>query len=151
VKDKEPAKIVDAVMNALSLPVSKNRIIQSDDGAPNSFSIRVDRYFELKGMRYVVSIGVSDPYSYTLIRMLESAGYQVLMINSGDDFKTVSEKLIRFVGLVPNFGKHALQGGKETSGFLIQQDNAGGWRVVITSEAADPKLKWTMPEGCGKR
>jgi hypothetical protein len=151
VTEKEPGRIVDAVMNALSLPWSKNRIIQSADGAPNAFSIRVDRYFELNGVRTIVSIGESDPYSYTLLRLLESAGYRVLMINAGDDFKAVVEKMLRLAGVVPDFGKYLIPGGKESSGFLVQQENAAGRRVVITNEAVNPKLKWTMPAGCGTR
>ena len=151
VTDKDPARIVDAVMNALSLPWSKNRIIQSAEGAPNAFSIRVDRYFELNGVRTIVSIGESDPYSYTLLRLLEEAGYRVLMINAGDDFKVVGEKMLRLVGVVPDFGKYLIPGGKESSGFLVQQEDAAGRRVMITNEAVNPKLKWTMPAGCGTR
>jgi len=151
VTEKDPAKVVDAVLNALSLHWSKNRIIQSGEGAPTAFSIRVDRYFELKGGRYIVSIGENDPYSYTLIRLLEGAGYHVLMIAAGEDFKSVGEKLLRLVGVVPDFGRHALEGGRESAGFLVQQDDAGGRRVIITSEKVDPKLKWTMPAGCSVR
>jgi hypothetical protein len=151
VMEKDPAKIVDAVMNALSLPWSKNRIIQSDDGAPNAFSIRVDRYFEYNGVRTIVSIGESDPYSYTLLRLLEGAGYRVLMINAGDDFKAVSEKMLRLVGAVPDFGKYLIAVGKENSGFLVQQEDAAGRRVLITNEVVSPRTKWTMPAGCGTR
>ena len=138
-------------MNALSLHWSRNRIIQSGEGASNAFSIRVDRYFELKGTRYIVSIGENDPYSYTLLRLLEGAGYRVLMVESDDDFQAVGEKLLRLVGLEPDYGRHLLQGGKESTGFLVQQDDAGGRQVLITSEAVNPQLKWTMPEGCGAR
>jgi hypothetical protein len=151
VTEKDPAKMVDAVMNALSLPWSKNRIIQSDDGAPNAFSIRVDRYFEYNGIRTIVSIGESDPYSYTLLRLLEGAGYRVLMINSGDDFKAVGEKMLRLVGAVPDFGKYLIAVGKENSGFLVQQEDAAGRRVLITNEIVNPRTKWTMPAGCGTR
>lgn len=151
VTGKDPAKIADAVMNALSLHWSRNRIIQSGEGASNAFSIRVDRYFELKGTRYIVSIGENDPYSYTLLRLLEGAGYRVLMVESDDDFQAVGEKLLRLVGLEPDYGRHQIQGGKESTGFLVPQDDAAGRQVLITSEAVNPQLKWTMPEGCGAR
>lgn len=151
VTERDSAKIVDAVMNALSVSWSRNRIIHSDEGAANTFSIRVDRYFEYKGARYIVSIGESDPYSYTLIRLLEGAGYKVLRISGGENFKTVNEKLLRLIGLAPDFGRHALQEGRETTGFLLQQDDAGGRRVVITGEPVDPRQKWVMTSGCGAR
>ena len=144
--------MVDANMNALSLHWSKNRVIESDAGASNAFSIRVDRYFELKGERYIVSIGESDPYSYTLIRLLEGAGYRVLTINAVDDFKEVGEKLLHLVGLNSDFGTHSIQGGKQSTGFLVLQDDTeDGRQVIITSEAVNPKLKWTLPAGCATR
>jgi hypothetical protein len=149
VTEKNQTKIVDAFLNALSLPWSRNRIIEST--APTTFSIRVDRYFEYKGARYVVSIGESDPYMYTLIRLLESAGYRVLMISGNEDFEAIDKKLLTLIGVVPDFGKHVLQGGREATGFLVQQDDAGGRRVVITAEPADPQQKWVMPAGCGAR
>jgi hypothetical protein len=151
VTEKDPARIVDAVMNALSLPWSKNRIIQSADGAPNAYSIRVDRYFELDGVRTIVSIGESDPYSYTLLRLLESAGYRVLTINAGDDFKVIGDKMLRAVGVAPEFGRYLITGGKESPGFLVQEEDAAGRRVLITNEAVNSKMKWTMPAGCGIR
>jgi len=151
VPGREPAQVVDAVLNTLALHWSRNRIIQSDAGAPNAFSIRVDRYFELNGVRYIVSIGESDPYTYTLIRLLEGAGYRTLMIGAGDDFKTVAEKLLRLVGLDPDYGAHVIKGGKQITGFLVQSDDAGGRQVLVTGEAADPTAKWTLPAGCGGR
>jgi hypothetical protein len=111
----------------------------------------VDRYFEYKGGRYIVSIGESDPYSYTLLRLLESAGYRVLSIGRAENFKTVSHKLLGLIGVAPDFGKQALQGGRDTTGFLIQQDDAGGRRVVITGEAVDPRQKWVMKPGCAAK
>lgn len=151
VRDRDPAHIVDSVLNALALRWNKNRIIQSAEGAANAYSIRVDRYFEKSGVRYIVSIGEEDPYSYTLLRLLEGSGYRVLMIGKGDDFLTIGEKLLRLVGLTPDFGKHLVQGGKLETGFLVQQDDPEGRRVLLTSEPADPKVKWTLPAGCGYR
>ncbi|GFO58975.1 hypothetical protein GMST_13000 [Geomonas silvestris] len=151
VRDRDPARIVDSVLNALALRWSKNRIIQSAEGAANAYSIRVDRYFEKNGARYIVSIGEEDPYSYTLLRLLEGSGFRVLMIGKGDDFLTIGEKLLRLVGLTPDFGKHLVQAGKLETGFLVQQDDPEGRRVLLTSEPADPKVKWTLPAGCGYR
>ena len=149
--EREPAKMVDAVLNALSVSWSKNKIVQSEDGAATAFSIRVDRYFEYKGGRYIVSIGESDPYSYTLLRILESAGYRVLRVNGGEDFNGVAEKLLKLMGVVPEYGKHALQEGKDAAGFLVQPDDAGGKRVVLTGDRVDPRQKWLMKPGCTAR
>ena len=151
VGQKDTADVVDSVLNAISASWSKNRIIHSDHGAPTTFSIRVDRYFEYKGMRYIISIGENDPYNYTLIRLLEAAGYRVLRMSGKEDFKTASEKLFKLIGVQPEFGTHALQGGKQSTNFLVQQDDAGGRRVLITDGPADPGQKWVMPSGCGAK
>lgn len=149
VTERDASKIVDDVLNALSLHWSRNWIIQST--APTAFSIRVDRYFEYKQARYIVSIGERDPYNYTLVRLLEGAGYRVLRISGKEDFETVNKKIFALVGVVPVFGKHLLQGGTTATGFLIQLDDAGGRQVIISSEPADPHQKWVMPQGCGAK
>ena len=141
--------MVDASLNALSIPWSRNRIIESS--APTTFSIRVDRYFDYKDGHYVISIGESDPYMYTLTRLLESAGYRVLMVSGKEDFEAINRKLLALIGVVPDYGKHGLNGEKEATGFLIQQDDARGRRVLITAEPADSKQKWVLPAGCGAR
>lgn len=151
VTDREPGQMVDALLNALSLPWSKNRIVQSSDGAATAFSIKVDRYFEYKGARYIVAIGESDAYSYTLLRVLESAGYRVLRVSAGEDFHSVGDKLLRLIGALPEFGRQELQAGKEIPGFLVQPDDAGGKRVVLTAEPVDPRQKWVMKPGCAVR
>lgn len=144
------AQLVDSLLNAISASWSKNRILQSGSGAPTAFSIRVDRYFEYKGERYIVSIGESDPYSYTLLRLLEASGYRVLRLSGAEDFKEASEKLFGMVGVTPDFGSHPLGGG-EAAGYLIQQDDAGGRRVLVTAAPAPPGHKWILPSGCGGR
>ncbi|GFO62484.1 LysM peptidoglycan-binding domain-containing protein [Geomonas paludis] len=147
----DAASVVDSVLNAISATWSRNKIIQSAAGAATPFSIRVDRYFEYKGNRYIVSIGENDPYNYTLIRILETAGYRVLMLTGKEDFKTVAERLFKLVGVAPDFGPHALQEGKHATGFLVQQDDAAGRRVLITDTAPPAGHKWVMPAGCGAR
>lgn len=145
------AKIVDSLLNAISASWSRNRIVQSDSGSPTAFSIRVDRYFEYKGGRYIISIGESDPYNYTLIRLLEAAGYRVLRMTGKEDFTSASEQLFKLIGVAPERGTHSLPGGKEASGYLVQQDDAGGRRVLIMDGPAAPGHKWVLPPGCGAR
>lgn len=151
VTERDPAAMVDALLNALSLSWEKNKILESKDGAATAFSIRVDRYFEHRGSRYIVSTGETDAYSYTLLRLLESAGYRVLRVTEKDDFHTVAEKLLRLMGLTPNFGKHPVPEGGAVTGFLVEQDDAGGRRVVLSGEPAAPRMKWLLAPGCGAR
>jgi hypothetical protein len=111
----------------------------------------VDRYFEYKGVRYIISIGESDPYNYTLIRLLEASGYRVLRMTGKEDFKSVSEQLFKLIGVAPDLGTHPLNDGREASGYLVQQDDAGGRQVLITDGPATPGHKWVLPPGCGAR
>lgn len=138
---------VDSILNALAISWGKNRIINSPPGAANTFSIRVDRYFEYRGGKYIVSIGEADPYSYTLIRLLETAGYKTAAIAKGEDFRGTAEQLLMLVGITPDFGRFLLE-GKGKSGFLVQQEDAGGRQILITDEPADPRQKWVMRPGC---
>jgi LysM repeat protein len=148
ITDRDPGKVVDNVLNALSIPWTRNKIIASGETAPNPYSIRVDRYFEYKGGRYIVNLGQADPYTYTLVRMLEGAGYRSLTVEPSDDVRTETEKLLRVIGVAAEFGRQPLQGGKEVQGFLIQPEDAGGRRVVITAERPDAGSSWLMKPGC---
>ncbi|WP_324079453.1 LysM peptidoglycan-binding domain-containing protein [Geomonas sp.] len=150
VADRDPGRMVESILSALAISWCSNRTIQSDHSASVAFSIRADRYFEHKGERYIVSIGEADAYTNTLLRLLENAGYRVLRLGARDDFKAVGEKLLRLLGVASEYGKHA-EGGKEITGFLVQQENAGGRRVVITAEAVAPDQKWVMAPGCGAK
>lgn len=149
IPEKDPHRILDSMMNVLSLKWAKNRIVRSEDGAKTAFSVMVDRYFELKGKRYIVTVGEIDPYNYTLLRLLETSGYKVLRLNGGEDFEAVGDKLLRLVGSTPAFGKHALAGDGEKKGFLLTEDETGGRRVLVTREVVGPGEERVMAAGCG--
>lgn len=147
----DTAAVVDSLLNALSATWSRNKTIQSGAGAATPFSVRVDRHFEFKGGRYIVTLGDFDPYSYTMSRVLETAGYKVLRLNGKEEFRGVAEKLLAMVGVEAKFGGHPLQGGKQGTGFLIRQEDAGGRRVLVTDLTVEPGLKWVLPAGCAAR
>ena len=151
VSRQDTGKMVDSLLNAISASWGRNRIVQSDSGSSTPFSIRVDRYFEYKGVRYIISIGESDPYNYTLIRLLEASGYRVLRMTGKEDFKSVSEQLFKLIGVAPDLGTHPLDDGRKAFGYLVQQDDAGGRQVLITDGPATPGHKWVLPPGCGAR
>lgn len=151
VTDRDPARMVDAVLSSLSVKWSQNRIIESDAGAPNAFSIRVDRYFEFNGGRCIVSIGESDPYSYTLIRLLQNAGYRTAMIGRGDSLASVTEKLSGLVGQKARPVALPVAGGGEVEGLLVQRVDASGEPVVLTGAGVDGTPGRLLPEGCASR
>lgn len=151
VEGEDPAKVVDSVLNALSITWKKNWIIQSKDGAATAYSIKVDRYFEYKGARYIVTIGDNDTYSDTLLGLLAGAGYQGLSIGGNEDSQTVSGKLLNLIGVAPEFGRHAIEGGKEASGFLVRPEDAAGRRVLISGERFAASQQGLLAPGCGAK
>lgn len=151
VGNDEVGTMIDSLLNAVSATWSRNKIIRSGQGAATPFSIRVDRYFEYKGGRYIVSIGESDPYNYTLIRILETAGYRVLMLTGKEDFNRVAQRFFSLVGIGPVFGSHALREGGHATGFLVRQDDAGGRSVLITNAPLPPGQQSVLPAGCGAK
>ncbi|MBJ6725642.1 LysM peptidoglycan-binding domain-containing protein [Geomesophilobacter sediminis] len=150
VPDSDPHHVVDAMMNALSLKWSKNHVVRSDEGAKTAFSVMVDRYFELKGKRYIITAGEIDPYNYTLLRLLENSGYKVLRLKKGEGFEVLGEKLLRLVGIPSAFGNHFV-GGTEGAkkGFLLGEDDTGGRRIVVTRESVAQDQKRVLAAGCG--
>jgi hypothetical protein len=68
-----------------------------------------------------------------------------------DDFDKVNRRLLALIGVVRDYGPHPLPGGKTVTGYLVQQEDAAGRRVVISPQPADPQLKWVLPAGCGSK
>lgn len=151
VPEQDPAATVDALLTVLQISPGRNRTVEAGQEAGTAFSITADRYFEYQGGRYVVSIGESDPSGYTLLRVLETAGYQVLSLTGREDFRGAAVRLLTAVGVAPDFGRHLLQEGKEITGFLIRPEGAGGSRVVVSAERVEPGGKWLLAPGCGAR
>lgn len=150
VPERDPAAAVDSLLNLLQAPMSREKRVEAGQGTDAAVSIEVDRYFEYKGGRYIVSIGESDAGRYTLLRVLESAGYRVLRLEGGDDSRNAADKLLRLLGVTPDFGRHRLQGGKAVTGFLIRQEGTAGKRVVLSGPAGAEEREFLAPE-CGAR
>lgn len=151
VPEQDPAATVDSLLALLRITPGKNREVQAGRKTETAFTVTAERYFEYQGRRYVVSIGESEPSKYTLLRVLETEGYQVLRLGSLEDFRGTTDGLLRVVGVAPVFGRHLLQEGKGITGFLIEPETAGGKRVVVSSERVEPGEKWPLAPECGAR
>lgn len=150
VPEQDSAATVDSLLALLQIAPGRNKTLEAGpEGA--ACSITVDRYFEYQGGRYVVSIGESDPSAYTLLRVLETAGYKVLRLTGREDYRGAAVRLLTAVGVAPDFGRHPVQEGKGITGFLLKPEDAGGRRVVLSAERVGPGEKWLLAPGCGAR
>ena len=114
---KNQPETIDAILSALSVSPSRDRRVDvfGSDNNGISLSVKAERYFERGGQRFVVTSFDGDPVNYTLFRILETKGYNVVILEAQDDFRKVSEKLIARMKIKGAFAQHN----------LIQDDSAG--------------------------
>lgn len=151
VPEQDPAAVIDSLLRLLRIDPGRNKTVEAGQGTGTPFSITVDRYFEYQGGRYIVSIGESDPYSYTLLRVMERTGYKVLRLSDKEGFHAAADRLLTMVGVAPDFGRHRIEGEKRVTGFLIKTEGTGGRRVVVSAVPVEAGEKWPLAPECGAR
>jgi hypothetical protein len=130
ITSRDPVKIADSLLEALSIPYVSGRIIELKTGDEGGASLElwVDRYFELAGRRYAVVNFEKDPANYTLIRLIETKGYNVITLEAGDSFRTIMDKFLDRLSLSGRYGMHDLWNpnvsgyGIQLTGFLIRSE-----------------------------
>lgn len=142
---REPQAIADSLMSALSLRYDRDKNLHmwgfSEQGI--TLQIKADRYFEESGERFVVSIFNGDPVSYTLVRLMETSGYKVIILDDNDDLRTVAEKFISRMRLSGYYGTHSLWQSREMpynvemSGVMISDANRQR-TVMMTNRTIEP-------------
>lgn len=142
---QEPEKIADSLMDALAISFERDRNLEmagfSDHGI--TLKIRADRYFATKGKNFVVSFFNGDPVSYTLVRLMETSGYRVIILDQRDDLKSISEKFSSRLQLGGQYGVHKLWDSREMpynlemSGMMMHDVNSQK-RIVVTNRIMEP-------------
>lgn len=119
------AEIVDGLTKALGITAEKMRIVELKAGVAtgNPFSIKVDRYFEDGGQRFIINCTEKDQFNYTLLRLLEQEGYRVIHAERGD-FRSIAESLLTRLKKVHEFTIRQMTtdkeaGNKEIPGILV--------------------------------
>lgn len=99
---------LDLLLTALSVPWIKDRVIEEKAGSssPESFSIKVDRYLELNGKRYVLTANRKDLYEYTILRLLEMAGYTVMRLDEKSSISEITAQILTQFNFAFSSGKH---------------------------------------------
>ena len=147
---REPEGIFDGFLEILDLKGEKNKIVESGKESDSStfLSIKVDRYLEHRGVRYIVTFGEKDPFNYTLLRLLETAGYRVIRFGRGDDFRAIGSGLLDALQWPYTYGKHQLKlvagaAPAELSGFMLVTSGGTPRQLLIT----DTVVEGTPPDG----
>ncbi|MBT0665497.1 LysM domain-containing protein [Geobacter pelophilus] len=142
-----PLDIADRVMASQDLKYSRDTRVELF--GPNDSGLRLDitadRFFESRGERFIVSRFNGDPVFYTLMRLLETRGYRVIILEEHDDFRRVTEKLLTRMRVPAQFDRQPLWPARDLPysitfpGFLIR-DPASGKKTVLTASPVDPLI-----------
>lgn len=110
IKVKSQPEIVDAILGSLSIKpsVDLQMNVFATDNNGISLSVKAERYFERTGKRFVITRFDGDPITYTLFRILETKGYQVVILDQKDDFKKVSEKMFSRMNMNSSYRQYPL-------------------------------------------
>lgn len=145
VSPKKQPEMVDAILSAFSVSSERDRTVDvfaADDNGI-SLSVKVERYFERGGQRYVVTSFDGDPIQYTLFRILETKGYTAVILEANDDFRKISEKLISRMKIQGTFGQHNLLQdvsagySLQMSGFKLDDALLPGGGIFLTDRTMD--------------
>lgn len=145
VSAKNQPETIDAILSAFSVsPVRDRRVdVFSADNNGISLSVKAERYFERGGQRFVVTSFDGDPVNYTLFRILETKGYNVVILEAQDDFRRISEKLISRMKIKGAFAQHSLihDGSAgyslSMSGFKLDDALLPGGGIFLTDRTMD--------------
>ncbi len=149
ITERDPRRIADHLLKALSVPYESDRSIavfdQKDTGF--SLSVKADRYFEEGGQKFVVSSFANDPVNYTLMRLLETRGYRIIMLESTDTFKKVAEKLLSRLRIPGTYTKQPLWSSSEIpysvrmSGIMLRDRHHPDTRLFLTDRDMSPLVR----------
>lgn len=142
---KNQTGIVDAMLASLSVDASIDRQMDlfAADNNGISLSVKAERSFERNGKQYIVTRFDGDPINYTLFRILETKGFQVVIIDQKDDFKKISEKLLTKMGLNGTYRQHTLIKNASSSytlqmsGFMLDPATGADSGVFFTNLGLD--------------
>ena len=145
IKEKGPYTITDGILSAIKQGFEKNRAIDllSLSHGGIGLKIKVDRYFERNGRKYVVSVFKGDPEEYTLLRLLDSMDYHVIILDEKEDLRSLSSKILSRLDISASYAMHDLitardlSYGIRMSGIMIDAPKGPG-KIIFTETRPDP-------------
>ncbi|GFO54558.1 peptidoglycan-binding protein LysM [Geomonas sp. Red276] len=148
VSEREPTALCDAVLDALSIRPQGdlNLDLYAGDNLGIRLEVPVDRYFEIRGQRYVVALFRDDPVMYTLVRLLETKGYKVIVLQKGDDLAQVADRMLSRMQIPARYREQDLWSlrdvgyGVKLAGTMVREGQ-NGRTVFITDKKVDPLVQ----------
>ncbi|HOP39438.1 MAG TPA: hypothetical protein PLI53_00190 [Geobacteraceae bacterium] len=149
VVDGNQLAIVDALMEAISVPCEKNRRIPLDDGISKGvvLSVNAERYFENNASKVVVISYEKTPLQDALLKILRDNGYQVVALHPEDDFREIADKVLSVLKLPASYDFHHLWNSRDVSfdvrlsGFAVPAGDLGSGRIFLTNAVLSPFFK----------
>jgi hypothetical protein len=147
ITEEEPYAMTERLLSALRQGFERNRAVElfsmGDGGV--GLKIKADRYFVRNGKRYVVSVFKGDPEEYTLLRLLDSMNYHVIILDANEDFRSLSSKILSRMDLSGSYAMHDLIPAGDMpysiqmSGIMIDAPKGTG-KVLLTEKRPDPVI-----------
>lgn len=109
VTGSSPDDIADGLLTAMMLPWEPDKVINgksSASGDGETFSVKVDRCLTYKGKRYVITVNSLDPFTYTMLRLVEAAEYKVINLDGQSNFTELASNLLSQLGIPFTAGKY---------------------------------------------
>ena len=136
--------LADRLMSALNLGYEQNKEIEllSMDEGGVSLRVRADRYFEKNGERFVVSVFKDDPESYTLLRLLETQRYHVIVLTPDEGFRSIAAKFLAQLHLPGHYAMQDLLASGDLpykiqmSGLMVNSPDKRG-KLFLTGSQPD--------------
>ena len=154
ISSKKQHEIVDSILSVLSAALEKDRRVDvfAADNNGISLAVKAERYFESGGQRYIVTSFDGNPINYTLFRILETKGYNVVILEAQDDFRKISEKIVSGMKIKGVFAKYDLLQDKsagyslQMSGFKLDNELLPGGGIFLTDRAMDRIIRDVFTE-----
>ena len=117
-----------------------------------SLAVKAERYFERGGRRFVITSFDGDPVNYTLFRILETKGFQVVILEAQDDFRKILEKILHRMKIKGTFAKNNLLQNStanyslQMSGFNLDDAGLPGGGIFLTNLGMDRIIRELLTE-----
>lgn len=146
--------IVDALLGSLAVAAERNKRLDVFSAEDNgiSLSVKAERYFERDGQRHIITRFDGDPVKYTLFRILQAQGYQTVILESRDDFRTVTEKLLAGMSIPGAYSRNnfdfdpAANYSLQMSGFKLYNPRRPGIDLFLTNLDMDRVVRELLHE-----
>lgn len=144
-----PLQTADSLLQAFALPAENNYRLDLMEASKNGIGLSViaRRYFNFNNKPYIISEFDGDPVSYTLLRLLETEGYNVIFLDKNDNSGRAVTKILKKLNLPAKQSMQQLAAAPdnsyavELSGVTVHGINGHLETIVFTERAVEQKLQ----------